>query len=95
MKRDIGNYDCTCVDGWLNRRGIFYSCQFNHHNNLEKKLVKKLKLEHSLEYLGWVKIHSAGVYFYEAQTWQGRMHVHMTESQIKWLIDNGYGVAEE
>ena len=92
MKRNIRNFSCTCVDGWLDRRGKFYSCEFNHHNDVELQLMKKLELKYSLEYLGWVKVHSAGVYFYEAQTYMGRMHVHKTESQIKWLLDNGYEI---
>ena len=93
-KRDIRNFKCACVDGWLDRRGKFYSCKFNHHNDLETDLIMKFELEHCLEYLGWVKVHSAGIYFFKARSWHGRMHVHKTESQIKWLLDNGYEIEE-
>ena len=91
----FGNIKRTCVDGWLDRRGKLYPCKFNKHNDLEEQLIRKLKLKHSLEYLGWVKVHSAGVYFFKARSWQGRMFMHKTESQIKWLLDNGYEIEEQ
>jgi hypothetical protein len=84
----------TAKNGWLNRRGKFYPCRFNGHNNASVRIARKLHLKGSLEYLGWVKVHSAGVWFYEADSYQGRLSVRITETQIKWLRDNGYEVRE-
>ena len=79
-------------NGWLNRRGVFYPCKFNHHAREEIKLQKLLKLPNSLEYLGWFKVHGVGVCFYEAWTWMGRQHVKPTKSQLSWLFKRGYPV---
>ena len=78
------------LNGWLNRRGVFYSCRFNKHISASIRLERKLHLKHSLEYMGWVKVHSAGVWFYEADSYQGRMSVRITKKQKKWLLDHGY-----
>lgn len=78
------------IDGWLDRRGKFYSCRFNHHNSASVKLEKKLGLKHSLEYLGWIKVHSAGIWFFVADSYCDRIWVKITESQKQWLLNNGY-----
>ena len=88
--RPSGNIKCSCIDGWLDREGRIYLCKFNHHLSAACKLEKELGLEESLEYLGWVKIHSAGVYFFRANEYCDRLFVKITESQRKWLVDNGY-----
>jgi len=82
------------VNGWLDRRGKFYPCRFNRHHATSVKLEKKLGLKHSIEYLGWIKVHDAGLWFFEADSFQGRLHVKITETQNKWLLDNGYEIRE-
>lgn len=92
MRRLIGNINAQ--DGWLDRYGRFYPCKFNYHLSKAYKLEKKLGLKHSLEYLGWVRIHSVGVYRFGADQYHGRQYVKITESQRKWLIDNGFEIEE-
>jgi len=79
-----------CFNGWLNRQGIFYSCRFNKHYSASIRLERKFRLKQTLEYLGWIKVHSAGIWFYEADSYQGRIGVKITEKQKKWLLDHGY-----
>lgn len=80
------------VNGWLDRRGKFYPCRFNKHLASSIEIEKKLGLKHSIEYLGWIKVHDAGVWFFEADSYQGRQYVKITEAQNKWLFDNGYEI---
>ena len=82
------------VDGWLDRRGKLYPCKFNHHHQAAVKLMRELKLKHTPEYLGWVKVHSAGVWFFEADSYLGRQCIKVTESQNRWLLNNGYKVKQ-
>lgn len=82
------------VNGWLDRRGKLYPCKFNHHVAASVKLEKKLKLKYSIEYLGWIKIHCAGLWFFSADTYHGRQYVKVTKAQEKWLLDNDYEIKE-
>ena len=59
MTRRLHSFDAA-LDGWLDRQGKFYPCLFNEHNKTAFTLVEELKLLYSLEYLGWIKVHSAG-----------------------------------
>jgi len=81
-------------NGWLDRYGRLWPCKFNHHCKASIKLGKKFNLKHTIEYLGWIKVHDAGVWFFEANLYNGRIHVKPTELQKKWLIDNGYKIRE-
>ena len=92
MKQLYGNTNAR--DGWLDRQGRFHPCEFNHHLSMVYKLQKKLGLKNSLEYLGWIKVHSAGAYFFKADEYYGRQYVKITNSQQKWLLDNGYEIEE-
>ena len=83
------------VNGWLDRRAKLYPCKFNHHASTSVKLEKKFNLSHSIEYLGWIKVHDAGVWFFEADSYHGRQYVKVTELQKKWLLDNGYQVRSQ
>lgn len=78
------------VNGWLDRRGKFYPCRFNRHAIASIRLEKELKLMHSVEYVGWVKVHDAGFWFFEADSYHNRQYVKVTEEQNKWLLDHGY-----
>lgn len=71
------------VNGWLDRQGKLWPCQFNHHCKASIKLAKKFKLKYTIEYLGWIKVHDAGVWFFEADLYYGR-----------WIIDNDYKIRE-
>lgn len=77
-------------NGWLNHEGKFYPCRFNHHCEASAKLEKKFHLKHSLEYVGWIKVHSAGVWFFEADGYHGRQYVKVTQAQYRWLLKHGY-----
>ncbi len=72
-------------DGWLDRDGHLHKCKFNHHARAEVLLYKKFKLKYMPEYLGWVKVHGAGVYFY----WE-RRNAKITQAQRRWLTRHGY-----
>jgi len=80
----------AALNGWLDRRGKFYPCKFNNHFKAAYKLEKQLKLQKSLEYLGWVKVHNTGVWFFVADEYYDRHYVRITQNQEKWLLDNGY-----
>ena len=80
------------VDGWLDRNGKIYLCKFNHHNEKEIELMKEYKLNNTPEYLGWIKIHSAGVWFFEADHFHNRQYVKVTKKQKNWLFDHNYEV---
>jgi hypothetical protein len=82
------------VDGWLDRQGKFYSCKFNHHDETAGKLIRKLRLKHTPEYLGWIRVHSAGCWFFRADEYQGRQYVKVTRQQNKWLLDNGFEIKD-
>lgn len=77
-------------NGWLDRRGKLHPCKFNRHQIASTKIEKKLGLKYSIEYLGWIKIHDAGLWFFEADSYHGRQYVKTTEAQKKWLLDNGF-----
>ena len=96
MKQLYENMDTreNWQDGWLDRYGRFHPCKFNHHDLDAIKLQKKLGLKKSLEYLGWIRVHAAGVYFFKANSWHRSLWLKITESQRKWLIDNGYEIVE-
>jgi len=78
------------ADGWLDREGQFYHCKFNQHDKTAGKLITRLGLKHTPEYLGWIKVHSAGCWFFRADEYAGRQYVKPTKLQLKWLFDNGY-----
>ena len=82
------------LNGWLDRKGKFYPCKFNKHNDAEAKLSKQLKLKHGLEYSGWVKVHSSGIAFFKADEYYGRQYMRVTKAQNKWLVKNGYEAIE-
>ncbi len=83
MKKNI-------VNGWLDREGRLHPCKFNHHARASIVIQKKLGSKHSPEYLGWVKVHCAGVFFFEAASWHGRQYMRVTQKQKKWLFNNDY-----
>lgn len=90
LKNKKTNVDKNYIDGWLDRKGKLHPCKFNKHNNAEEKLMKKYNLKYTPEYLGWFKVHSAGVYFFEACHFHNRQYVKPTKLQMKWLFKNGY-----
>lgn len=70
-------------NGWLDRGGNYYGCNYSDHDILAQKVLKKSEIE--LENLGWVKI---GGYTEEKEVyWDVRRH-RLTEQQIKYLVDN-------
>lgn len=81
------------VNGWLDRKGFLHPCKFLHHSKEAMRLMKKLQLKSTPEYLGWVKVHDAGVFFYEAWSYVGRQHVRPTQRQKSWLFSHGYDVS--
>ena len=78
----------TPQNGWLDRQGKLYPCKFLHHARAEIATVKQLRLPATLEYLGWVKVHDAGVFFYEADSYHNRQHIRITTRQSRWLDNN-------
>lgn len=79
-------------NGWLNRYGRLWACPFNKHDDAARKLQKILKLNDSIEYLGWIKVHSTGLWFFAADEYPGRQYVRPTKRQLKWLFKNDYDI---
>ena len=81
-------------NGWLDRDGKLHPCRFTEHLRKSGELVEKYKLKHTVEYLGWIKVHRCGEWFFGADSYYGRQHIKPTEAQLKWLDINGYDVSD-
>lgn len=79
-------------NGWLDRNGRLWECAFNKHEDYACKLQKKFKLNNSIEWSGWIKVHCAGVWFFGADEYCGRQDVRPTKRQLKWLFKNDYKI---
>jgi len=80
------------TNGWLDRTGKLHYCKFNCHNEKAVKIMEEYKLKKSPEYIGWIKVHSVGVWFFQADQFYGRQYVKITKKQKEWLFKHNYDI---
>ena len=77
-------------NGWLDRRGRLYACDFMSHAKYATELAKDLDIKEGLEVKGWIKVHDCGVWFFSASHYMGHVHMKPTALQLRWLRSNNY-----
>ncbi len=78
------------VNGWLDRQGKLWPCKFMEHSKKAHDIQKKNRCKFSIEYAGWIKVHCAGIWFFEADSYCDRQYVKKTKRQLRWLFNHGY-----
>ncbi len=71
-------------EGWLTPDGIFFGCEYGHHDEVARMVLKKSVYEIENTH---VRIHGPKHAYHEP--------LRMTAEQLNWLASHGYQVPEE
>lgn len=73
--------------GWLDRDGCFYDCDWESHDEASLLIQGSLKLQYSLEYLGWLRIQDDRTARFGGDFFRPGLKISI--AQMRWISREG------